>query len=73
MGRRTRIVVPDWPHHVTQRIPRFGKWGHDSTIFCKDRLAAVAYAGYVNVGNLRGTAPHSHVLEYAVTLAQEWL
>jgi membrane protease YdiL (CAAX protease family) len=44
-----------------------------STIILLLILAAVAYGTYVTAGRLRGTAPHSHVLEYIVTLAQEWL
>lgn len=44
-----------------------------STIILLLVLAAVAYAAYVAAGRLRGTAPHSHALEYSVTLAQEWL
>ncbi len=44
-----------------------------STIILLLIVAALAYAGYLHAGHLRATAQHSHVLEYAVTLAQEWL
>ena len=44
-----------------------------STIILLLIVAAVAYIGYLHAGYLRATAEHGHVLEYAVTLAQEWL